>query len=67
MFKFDIVLNIDEIKLGVVIDSSVGWKNINGMFVKLLDDGGEEVFRLNIDSNNICDYVTSCTIVDDGA
>lgn len=67
VFKFDIVLNIDEIKLGVVIDSSVGWKNINGMFVKLLDDGGEEVFRLNIDSNNICDYVTSCTIVDDGA
>lgn len=66
VFRFDIVLNIDGIKLGVIIDSSAGWKNINGMFVKLLDDSEEEVFRLTIDDSNICNYVTPCSIIDDG-
>ncbi len=60
VFRFDIVLNVDGVRLGVVIDSSAGWKDINGMFVKLLDENGTEVYKLNINSNNICDYITSC-------
>lgn len=66
VFAFDVVLNVDETLLKVVIDSSAGWKNIEGMFVTISNENGEELFRLTVDENNICDYRNPCKNFDDG-
>ena len=66
VFDFKVVLNIDKKTLGVEINSSTGWQNIMGMFVKITDEDGKEVYRLTIDKSNICDYQKRCELVDDG-
>lgn len=66
VFTFDVVLNVDETLLKVVIDSSAGWKNIEGMFVTISNENGEELFRLTVTEDNVCDYRTPCKNVDDG-
>ena len=66
VFSFDVVLNVDETKVKVIIDSSAGWKNIEGMYVAIFSEDGNELFRLTVNEENVCDYRTPCKNVDDG-
>lgn len=66
VFAFDVVLNVDETKMKVIIDSSTGWKNIEGMFVALFSENGDELFRLIVNEENVCDYRSPCKNFDDG-
>ncbi|MBR3132410.1 hypothetical protein IKG33_03325 [Candidatus Saccharibacteria bacterium] len=60
VFNFKVVLNIDQITLGVVMDSSAGQRNVLGMTVKLYDEEGNEIYTFKVDENNVCDYKYPC-------
>ena len=60
VFDFSIALNIDETILKVRVDSSKGWKNILGMTVVFWDENGNEIYKISVNDDNICDYLTWC-------
>lgn len=66
VFDFKIVLNIDQKTLHIILDSSTGWKNILGASVTIMDENGEELYKLVVDETNLCDYQTPCELIDDG-
>lgn len=67
VFDFKIVLNIDRMTLKVRVDSSKGYKNIMGMVVTLWNEDGEEVYKLKVTNENICDYSGYCNDYDGDA
>ena len=65
VFDFSIVLNVDGQELAVEVDSSKGWKDIMGAIVTIWQDN-EEVFKLEVNESNICEYRKGCYYEDDG-
>lgn len=65
VFDFKVVLNIDGEELAVEIDSSKGWKDILGAVARIWKDG-VEVYTLEVNETNVCDYRQGCYYVDDG-
>ena len=65
VFDFKIVLNVDGEELAVEVDSSKGWKDILGAVARIWKDG-VEVYRLEVNDTNVCDYRQGCYYVDDG-
>lgn len=65
VFDYGVVYNVDQTALKVRVDSSAGWKNILGMKITFWDENDKEVYHLEIDENNVCDF-RECVLYDDG-
>lgn len=60
VFDFKVVLNADQVTLGVEIDASAGRKEIMSTVVRLFNEKNNEVYALKIDESNVCDFQSPC-------